>query len=111
MVRDERCHIGVKRRQDLRQKLDDADLDPQPFESLCRLQADETSAHDDGLLWVMLPDKSLKSVAVRDRLDGKDILRLDAGNRWNDRACAWRQDQFVIGFRISPSADEVFHAD
>ena len=93
---DELGELPVEEGEDLRQELDDRDLDPREAQRLAGLDADQTAADDDGLLRRPLVADLPQEVGILHRLERGDALEVNARERRELGRRAGRQNELVV---------------
>ena len=112
---DEPRHLGIERRHDLVELLDERHLETQVREVLHHLEADEPAADHDrplglrdgleprvgvhpGLALLAAVQPLADGPGIGDGPDGEDARQVNPGKRRTDRGRSGRQHQLVVGF-------------
>ena len=93
-------HVRVERQENLRRCFGEMHGQSALHEVFRHLDADETTAHDDGLRALAEADsRLLHSLGIFHRADGMDGFLLDAGNRRDERMRSGREQKLVVVLR------------
>jgi hypothetical protein len=92
---DERAEVGIDRREDSRELLDDGDVQSACAECFGHLEADVAGTDDRGALRSTREGR-VEDEAVADRVQLVDPFALNAGHSWPHRLGAGRDDQRLV---------------
>ena len=95
---DDRRHLLVEWREDVRRALDHGGEEAALVEILRDLEADVAAADHHGPPRVRLAERGHDSVEIGNGVQGENSSGIDAGDlAWPHGRCAWRQEQAIVG--------------